>query len=159
MRKKSNYRPRPIIRDTLHFVTTGFKPMTLDQQLAVAVQQHDAMRSLTHGTGTKGDWEIICELMNTGIALDQTVYGGSHRLVIQLGMTAHAKCAKRYQTGGAFGYSGEELTAVNDAIEVHREQLRLSTMAEIGDALRVVDQAKRQGNYFISARHMQAEAV
>lgn len=156
MRKRSSYRPRPVMRDPISYVIKGFSPMTADQQIAVAVQQHSAMHALTHGTGTTHDWEIVCELLNTAIALDQTVYESAYKLVIQLGMTAHAKCAKRYQQGKSFGYSGNELAAVNDAIAVHREQLKLSTMAEIGVALRVVEHAKRQGNYFISSKLMEA---
>lgn len=45
MRKKSSYRPRPVIADTMGYVKEGMKKLTQkpDVLLQVSIKNHDAM--------------------------------------------------------------------------------------------------------------------
>lgn len=152
MRKRSKYRPRPVMRDPVGYVITGFKPMTKDQIERSSLRQHGSMYALTHGEGSQDDWEVITELLNVSIALSQTVFGDAYKEEIRAAMLAHAKCGQRKVKAGTWGYTGEELTAVNTAMEIYAEMMKQATMGEIGDALKVVEHAHRQGNFYASVR-------
>lgn len=150
MRKRSTYRPRPVMLNPIKYVIEGFKPMDPDGQMRTRLRQHDAMHALTHGIGEDEHWQVIRELLNVSVALSQTVFGSAYVEEIRKAMLAHANCGSRKVKHGKYGYAGDELAAVNTAIEVYEEQLRLTTMEEIGDALKVVDRAIRQKNFYAS---------
>jgi hypothetical protein len=150
MRKRSKYKPRPIMLNPIKYVIEGFAPMDKEGQIRTRLRQHDAMFALTHGQGTDDHWQVIRELLNVAAALSKTIFDGAYITEIQAAMVAHAECGRRYVKHGRYGYAGTELQTVNTAIEVYEEQLKLATMGEIGDALKVVDRAIRQKNFYAS---------
>lgn len=150
MRKRSSYRPRPVMLNPIKYVIEGFKPMDPEGQMRTRLRQHDAMYALTHGQGEDDHWQAIRELLNVSVALSQTVFGGSYEEEIRAAMLAHANCGSRKVKHGKYGYAGDELAAVNAAIEIYEEQLKVVTMEEIGVALKVVDRAIRQKNFYAS---------
>lgn len=126
--------------------------MTPEQIERSSLRQHGSMYALTHGQGTQDDWEVITELLNVSIALCQTIFDNAYEAEIRRAMLSHAQCGKRKIKSGSFGYTGSELQDVNTAIEIHSEQMRLATMGEIGDALKIVDRAQRAGHFYATIR-------
>lgn len=150
MRKRSKYKPRPIVRDPLNYVLAGFKPISEKHQQTVAAMHHSALESLTHGTAKWSDWDVVRNMINTAVALSQTVYGNAYLDDLKAAMVAHAKCGRRFLDGKSLGYTGEELQAINTAVEIVTEQFRLSTVAEIERAAAVVHHSERTKNFYAS---------
>lgn len=150
MRKRSSYRPRAVIRDPIGYVIKGMSPMTDDQIRNCSIHHHDALYRMTHGEASMDDWQLVCHMINTSVALSQTIFGGDYLDDLKLAMVAHARAGKRKLAGKGLAYTGEELTAVNTALAINDEQIKLATMQEIGTAIRVVDEAHRQKNFYAS---------
>jgi hypothetical protein len=153
-RKRSTYRPRPVIKDPLTYVLSGFKRITQEHQTIVALRHHDALHALTHGTASKEDWETVCSMINTSVAMSEKVFSGEYLEELKAAMTAHAKCGRRFVEGKGMGYTGAELEAVNTAVDLITEQLKLVTVAELEDSVRAVEQAIRDKNFFASIKEV-----
>ena len=150
MRKRSSYRPCEVMRDPLGYVLKGMKPMTDEQIRNCSIQHHDALYRMTHGEATMADWQLVCHMLNTSVALAQTIFGGDYLDDLKAAMVAHARAGRRKIDGKSLAYTGEELMAVNTALAINDEQIKLATMHEIGVAIRVVDEAHRQKNFYAS---------
>ena len=150
MRKRSKYKPRPVIHDPLTYVMAGFKRIAPEHQTTVALRHHDAMHAMTHGAATWKDWNTVCGMINTAVAMSQTVFGNDYLDELKAAMNAHASCGRRFLDGKGLGYTGLELQAVNTAVEIITEQFKLITVSELENAVRVVEQCKRDQHFFAS---------
>lgn len=150
MRKRSKYKPRPMIKDPLTYVLAGFKRIAPEHQTTVALRHHSALHALTHGTATWEDWNVVCGMINTAVATSQTVFSNDYLEELKAAMTAHAQCGRRFLDGKGMGYTGPELQAVNTAVEIITEQFKLITVGELENAVRVVEQCNRDKHFFAS---------
>lgn len=151
MRKRSKYRPRPVIRDTLTYLIKGGQPMGHEEIDKVMLEALSAMHALTHGRGTFADWEIVRNMINSSVAMCQLFFDSAYLDDLKEAMVAHARCGRRHIEGKGFGYSGPEIQAVHLALEIAKEQLRLATIRDIGSALAMVDNCQIRGDYYASA--------
>jgi hypothetical protein len=132
------------------YVVSGFKPITRESAVKLKLINHSAMLSLTNGTATKSDWDYICAALNVAVVLAEHGIGVEYFDDIKTAMMAHAACGKRYYNGGRFGYTGEQLTAVNKALEIHDAQVDIATVAEMERGH--IEVAKRLADKHISYR-------
>lgn len=133
-RPAKKYKPRPMMVNPVDYVVSGFKPIAPGSAVKLKLINHSAMLSLTNGTATKTDWDYICTALNVAVVLAEHGVGDDYFDDIKTAMMAHAACGKRYYNGGRFGYTGEQLTAVNKALEVHDAQVDIATVAEMEKA-------------------------
>ena len=150
MRKRSKYRPKPVILDVMTYVSSGFKPIALDKAVRVKVINHGSLLALTRGQGTRTDWELVCNALNVAVVLAEAGVGDEYIEEIKAAMMAHAQCGKRFYKGQSFGYTGEQLNAVNIGLEIHDAQIDIATVAQMQDAH--VEVAKRINNKNFSYR-------
>jgi len=150
MRKRSRYKPRPVISDPLNWVLNGFKRLEQHDLTRLALMHHQAMHAMTHGTGVWEDWNTVCHMVNLAVAMSQTVFDSAYLDDLKEAMLAHAKCGRRHLDGKSLAYTGPELQTMNTAVEIITEQLKLATRAELETAVRVVEQCKREKNFFAS---------
>lgn len=123
---KKKYRPRPVIQDPLTYVITGVRPAAPDLRARIETINHSAMHQLTHGKGTRQDWDEVAYALNTALVLAEDYKIGLDYLDdIRAALEAHRMCGVRQ-----FGYSGPELQAVNTALKIHEHQLLITTVAE-----------------------------
>jgi len=135
VRKRSKYRPKPIITDPLNWVLNGFKTLEETELTRLGVMHHQALHAMTHGTGVWEDWNTICHMTNLAVALSQMVFGNAYLDDLKEAMVAHARCGRRHLDGKSLAYTGPELQAINTAAEIITEQLRLATRAELEEAV------------------------
>jgi hypothetical protein len=69
-------------------------------------------------------------------------------------MKAHAESGRRYLNIGKFGYSGQELNAVNIGMDIHDAQLELATVETLEKAhIEVAARIRRgQTHYFVEGK-------
>lgn len=130
----------------LAYVLSGFKPLTTDSKTKLGTINHGSMVALVNGTAVRNDWDNICVLINMSVVMSEMVFQEAYLDDLKLAMLAHAHCGRRLNTHGKFGYSGEEINAVNFAMEIHDQQLEQITVAELEATHKEVARRIRQGN-------------
>jgi hypothetical protein len=142
---RKKYRPRAVIPDPVKYVLSGFTRPATEQIRNIKLINHGALLALTSGSGTKEDWEFICTALNAAVVLAERDIGYEYLDDIRAGMQAHAECGKRLCQHGRLGYTGQQLTAVNLAIEVHDAQIDIATVGELERAHMEVARRLRSG--------------
>lgn len=130
MRKRSSYRPRPVIRNTMAYVAAGMVPPSDALQQKVQIINHGSLHSLTHGRGALDDWNNLSIAMHLALVICDQGTGDEYRHLVLDGLKAHNKCGIRRLQGKNWGYGGLELQAVSLAMEVHDAQIPLLTVRE-----------------------------
>lgn len=138
MRKRSRYRPKGVRLDVMGWVKEGMAPITTHQQavLNLRIKNHAALTSITRGTGTRHDIDILVAAINMTEALAMNGLGTDWRAEITAAQTAILTMAQRgLAKGNRFLFTGPELNAVNLAMEIHDAQIDKASVADLEKAL------------------------
>ena len=134
MRKRSKYKPKPVILDTMSYVISGLKQMNnlKDQLIALQLKNHLALEALRLGQATKDDIDTLINAFNITEALAKQKIGDDYKAEIKEAQDALFACAKRgVENNYRFVMKGTELKAINYVMEIHDAQLEASTVKDI----------------------------
>lgn len=137
MRKRSSYRPKGIIRDTISHVIGGFR-LVQDTGKAVTlkIKNHQALASMVQGSGNRDDIDILIAAMNVAEALCITAeLGHEYRQEITDAQNAIYTMGRRGLEKNRFLFTGPEMQAMNLGMEIHDAQLDACTVAQLEKAL------------------------
>lgn len=137
MRKRSRYRPKGIITDTISHVLGGFR-LVQDTGKAVTlkIKNHQALVSMTQGKGTRDDIDVLIAAMNVAEALVITAdLGGEYRQEIKGAQDAIYTMGQRGLSKNRFLFTGPEMQAMNMGMAVHDAQLDACTVGQLERAL------------------------
>jgi hypothetical protein len=142
MRKRSKYRPKGVIIDTMSWVKSGMKPIaeTGDAITVLRLRNHGAMAALTKGQATRQDLDILISCMNITEAYWRMGFGHEYKEVVNAGLAALRSVGKRGLESGKFILKADEMAALNEAMELHDAQLEVSTVKQMEQALDIVTQ-------------------
>lgn len=137
MRKRSKYRPKGVIQDTVSHVLGGFRLVQhTPHAVTLKIKNHQALSSMVKGTGSQDDIRILIEAMNMAEALAITgELGHEYRSEITAAQDAILAMAKRGLERSRFLFTGPELTAMNLGMEIHDAQLDACTVGQLEKAL------------------------
>ena len=81
MKKRSKYRPRRVLLDTVAFVRESLTPVAKHDNylLDLNIVNSMAMASLMKGTATKRDMDVLIAMSNIVKALCDLGFGGEHQ--------------------------------------------------------------------------------
>lgn len=135
MRKRSKYRPRPVILDTMGYVKQGMLPADKGTTLKVATQMHLALELLHKGQGTRLDWDSLAESINVSLILakDHDVGREYHHDILAAREALLAVGQRAVANGMRFELQPGELGALRKVIDIHEAQIAASnrdTMAK-----------------------------
>lgn len=138
MRKRGKYRPKPVLLDPLGYVVAGVRLFqdAKNEAFKIATINHAAMRSMVQGSGqavnarelTDAMGVAWCLMVVCGLGLDWTDE-------ITAGQQAVQTMSERGQRTGRWLFTGQEITTVNLALEVHDAQLAACTVAQLEKAI------------------------
>ena len=133
MRKRSKYRPKGVIRDTMTWIQAGMKKVdAISAGTTLKIRNHDAMNSLRLGTATRREIDAIIDAMNVAEALCKRNTGTDWLPEIQDAQDKLLELARRgVANEHRFIVRGEELKALNLGMEVHDAQLEAVTVREL----------------------------
>jgi len=133
MRKRSKYRPKGVIRDTMTWLQAGMKKVdAIGAGTTLKIRNHDAMNTLRLGTATRREIDAIIDAMNVAEALCKRGTGSDWLPEIQEAQDHLLAMARRgVANGHRFIVRGEELKALNLGMEVHDAQLEAVTVREL----------------------------
>jgi len=140
MRKRSRYRPKGVITDTISHVIGGFR-LVQDTGKAVTlkIKNHQALAAMTQGEGNRDDIDILIAAMNVAEALAITAeLGDEYRAEITAAQDAIYTMSRRGLAKNRFLFTGPEMQAMNLGMEVHDAQLDACTVGQLEKALEFV---------------------
>jgi hypothetical protein len=141
MRKKSKYKPKPVLQNPLGFVLDSIAPITAHSGYLVELQlkNSNAMLNLMQGRATKQDMNMIIAMSNIVEALCDLGFGKQYASVAVDGREAIIGIVMRAVDKLRFVPTGPEIQALNTLMELHDEQMQIIT---VGDMDRAIAHAK-----------------
>ena len=139
MKKRSKYRPRGLIMDTMLFVSSGLKKVgSISAGTTLKIKNHTALESVRCGQGTREDVDILITAFNITEALAMMRIGDDWKDEIRAAQDALLAMGRRGVETGKFILRGPELTTFNLAMEIHDAQLDACTVSELEKAIDIV---------------------
>lgn len=140
MRKRSRYRPKGVITDTISHVLGGFRRVQdTDSAVTLKIKNHQALASMVQGSGNRDDIDILIAAMNVAEALAITAeLGDEYRAEITAAQDAIYTMSRRGLAKNRFLFTGPEMQAMNLGMEVHDAQLDACTVGQLEKALAFV---------------------
>lgn len=127
MRKRSKYRPKPVLQDPVNYVLTGIKPVVKvapGHHAAISIKANDAIGTIRRGQGRGEDTRALIACFNMAEAFCRLGLGAQYLRDIEDGHAAvEAIVIRAKQTGGRMVAAGTELQALVRAVAVHDAQL------------------------------------
>lgn len=141
MRKKSKYKPRPVLLDPITHTIMGISTLNSNKSAAlrIGISLHGAMAALTRGTAAVGDIKTLLNAANMVEVLLGLGHGKGHDDVLLNAQDAMRSLAQRYTTLRRFVLTAAELSALNLMIELHDALFDVVTVREAEHALEIVD--------------------
>lgn len=145
MRKRSKYRPKGVLPDTMAYVTAGFKPIAEHNEylLDLRIKNHEALMTLTRGKATRQDLDVLITAFNIVEALYRLGFGADYKDVVANGLDAVRAVGARGAPNSKFILRSEEMQAINLAMELHDAQLDVITVRDMEQAIKEVDKEFR----------------
>lgn len=142
MKKRSSYRPRGVILDTMAWVRGGFKPLTSigEQNVTLRLRNHTAFDGVLHGDATVQDLDTLIAMSNMTTALSRK-HGADWRDEIRAAADAIEDMQQRYYKWKKVQATPTELEAVRLLLRIHDAQLDASTINDLDAALQIVRKA------------------
>jgi hypothetical protein len=142
MRKKSNYKPRPVRADNLNWILAGMKKVgTLPVAgVELKLKNHAALDSILMGNGTREHIDVLISAVNICEALVRIRddLGFDWATEIKAAQDALYTMAKRGVEKNSFVFTGPEMTAMKLVMDVHDAQLDNCTVKEMEQAMFIV---------------------
>lgn len=134
MRKRSSYRPRPMLADPLQLL----RPAPKTDREAIMVRFMTALEAVASGSHPgEAEWRDLVDAINTIETLAVTL----RKLVpsevmptVNAAITAMALAAKRYQAGQGMRMDGPGLQALRDVLSIYSQCLESLTGREMAVA-------------------------
>lgn len=130
MKKKSKYRPRPVLLNTLEFVKEGLV-VTPDEQLnKLRIKELASLEAFRTGSADLVDWHNVTAMLNLAETMARAGIGEEVLSVCMQAQDHLVESAKRYERIGKMGASGPALQCWRDLYEYHDLQRTSVTRAE-----------------------------
>jgi len=143
MRKRSKYRPKPVLVNPLGYVLESMKPVAYHDQYLVElkIKNNQALIALLQGKAVHDDMDILIAMSNVTEALCQLGFGEEHKSITVDGREAIIGIAHRFTSLKRFTPTGLEIQALNLLMELHDAQMDVITVKVMDEA---VNLAKKQ---------------
>lgn len=148
-RKRSKYKPRPIMHNTMAWVKSGFyKVSTHPATSTLALANHSALEALRKGEATKSDVKVLADMLNIVEALTEVnpAFGVDYKSDIREMQDSIVSLSQRGKERGAYICTAKELDALRYALELHDAQLDIATVNDIAQAMDIIKRTVASGN-------------
>lgn len=140
MRKRSKYRPKPVLMNPLGYVLEGLEPARSHGShiLDLKIKNHGAMANLTQGKATRADIELLISMVNIVEALYRLGFGEDYGDVVADGLNALHEVGVRGADSHKFILRAAEMKALNTIMELHDAQMDVITVKDLDNACEIV---------------------
>lgn len=146
MRKRSKYRPRGVLLNTMGYVMESFTPIAkMDKYfIELKIKNHLALTNLTKGIAVRQDIDTLIQAVNMVEALYRLGFGREYADEVRAGLDSLHAVGVRGAESGRFILKSEEMNALNVAMELHDAQLEVITLKDMENAIKLVNEELRQ---------------
>ena len=148
MKKRSKYRPRPVLQNPLEFVLSGLKPVRdlPGVYLEVQIKNRQALEQLRKGDATKRDIDLLIGAFNITEALALLGLGYDWLSEINEAQTALLELARKgVERNMRFVMTAKQWESLKLVMDLHEEQLAQATVHDIEKAHNFVQRVISQG--------------
>jgi len=147
MRKRSSYKPRPVLVNPLAYVIEGMKPVAHHESYLIdlKIKNHGAMTALTQGRATRADMDVLIAMNNITEALWRMGFGKEFDDVMRGGHRALVEIASRGAATSRFIVRASEMNALNDLMDLHDAQMDVITIKDMEAALALAKSEVKAG--------------
>lgn len=140
MKKKSKYKPKGIRLDAMTWVLSGMKKVAdvPDAGTQLLLKNHVSFDEIREGRGNKDHVDILINMVNMAEALAHLQLGRDWLPEIGEAQDAIYAMAQRGVSGKKFLFTGEELSKVQQILELHDEQLKNCPVKVMEQALELI---------------------
>lgn len=140
MRKRSKYRPKPVLTNPIAYVMESFTPVSKHGSYLVnlKIRNHAALAALTQGKATKLDIDTLMNMVNMVDALYRLGFGKEYVEQVKAGLDALYHVGVRGVKTGRFILKAPEMKALNEIMELHDAQMEVVTVHEMERALKLI---------------------
>lgn len=144
MRKRSKYRPKPVILDAMTWVQKGFAKVTSekDADLQLRLRMETALESLIRGDATPADFHSLAAAANIATALSRKL-GQDWRQEIREGVDALEQIQVRMIRWQKVQATAKEIEAIKLLVSIHDAQLDEARVVDIEQAIHIARCAVR----------------
>ena len=141
MRKRSAYRPKPVLVNPLLYVLESFRPVRDHDSYLIdmKIKNHGAMTNLTKGLAVRQDIDTLISMGNVTEALYRLGFGREYGDVVKQGLDALHDVGKRGVQTGRFILKAQEMSHLNLSMELHDAQMDLITIKDMEKAIDIVN--------------------
>ena len=145
MRKRSKYRPKPILQNPVGYVLEGMEPVRShgSHALNLKIKNHLALSNLTQGNATRHDIDILINMVNIVEALYRLGFGKEYAEEVRSGLDSLHAVAVRGKDTDRFILKADEMNALNLICELHDAQLEVITVKDLDQAIELVEKERR----------------
>lgn len=157
MRKRSKYKPRPVIPDTLSWVKAGFQKVGALPTAGVSLKlkNHEALDAMLKGEATRDHVDVLIAAFNVAEAIYRLnpMLGIDYAGDIKLAQDAIHSMGQRGLKTGRFLFTGPEMQVIKFAMEIHDAQLDECDVRTMEKALDLVHKTimNRQARAIVEA--------
>jgi hypothetical protein len=140
MRKKSKYKPKPMLANPLAFVVESVTPVAQHEGslLTLKLKNHNALAMLVKGQAGRKELDMLINALNTTEALVLMGFGSEYAFVAKNGLDALLEVCKRGMRTDHYILKGAEMQTLDEAMQLHDEQLEIVTVGELDRSQRLV---------------------
>lgn len=138
MRKRSAYKPKPIISPAMR--------MSLPDDAATNLKltSYQALDLVTRGHGTYDLFDCLNMAVSVCTVLAEKGYGKEYLDVCRDAIEAIRRMGQRAVKTGKFGLDGEGYQAIKECLDLHSQQIELCTRLTLSDAIFEVERRTRK---------------
>jgi len=146
MRKRSKYRPRPVLLNPMGYVIESMTPVSQHESflIDVKIKTHMALANMTQGKAVREDVDTLIEAVNVVEALYRMGFGTEYGDEMRNGLDALHSVGVRGAKSGRFILRSQEMKALNAIIDLHDAQLEVITLKDMERAYKLVLEEFRQ---------------
>lgn len=148
MKKRSKYRPKPVVLNAWERVIQGVQPIKEqfgDALTVLKIKHYNALDAIKSGRAGKHEADILIACFNVAEAYACHGLGADWMREIKAAQDAVASMVHRAAKLKRYGCTGEEMQAISLGIGIHDEQLDNSTVKQLEDMVEFVERQLRQG--------------
>ena len=143
-RKRSSYRPKAMLLDTMGWIKSGFAPLTKNVSANVDLRLRNTAThgAILDGTAIAADLDVLIGMSNMCTALARK-HGADWREEIRSAADAIEAVQKRWQRWGKVQATPAELKAITLMTRIHDAQLDAVRVADLDESLAIARKGVR----------------
>jgi hypothetical protein len=145
MRKRSKYKPKPVLLNPMGFVMENLSPVRSHTafMLDLKIKNHAALEALTKGNASRADIDTLVAMGNVTEAFARMGFGKDYSDVVKQGLQALRSVGARGAASNRFILKAAEMSALNEFMELHDAQMEVVTLKDMDAAIALVREEHR----------------